>query len=379
MAALGVEHGRATPGMIRTMNGGNAPEFIAGLTSGGLAGRRELSALPARAPDVAAISDLLQGIVRTPPARLRAAFEAPEGELLAFVEQVRDLLAAAGRLLDMGDVLPEPDLIIATDLESLMAGVIAKMRADTPLLYDASEDFAASPGLPGPLQLFWRGIERTLAQHTDGCFAASDSLAAHVSGRLGRAVTPLSGGWTGDILADAAKKGGAITPAAQRDGNFAKTVFDAMPDELPPGQQVALEAYVARHRMMEVAPLIVNGVSTLRWNAQTMRVDEALPEFAQMSGGKVGLSVLLPFTTDVNCMFLALEGHDAAVEIEIESFGPGGSSAPAKVALDGEGELFLPWTGNLTSRIVLKMPPVQGGTFPQVRAFRVFTLCAGMG
>jgi hypothetical protein len=372
---LGVDQQRDTPDIIRTICDGNSLEFIAGLTGGGLTGRPELSRLVVEAPEVAATCTLLQDIVKTPPARLATVFEAPEASLANFSELARDMLAAAGRLLDMRKALPEPDIVIATDLVGLIAGVVAKSSNDVPLFYDMHGDFASGHDFPRPVRAFWQGVEKSLAAHADACFAASEALAAELSGRFGRSVVPFPDRWPGEMQPGSSK----MSQAIQRDEGFADLLFQAMPNEIAPAPQVALEAYVARHRMIEVRPLIVNGVSTIRWNPQTLRVDEIPPEFGPMSGGRIGMSVHLPYTTDLNCLYLALDDHAPSAAIEIESLGPGGSSAPKEVTFDSNGEFFLPWTGNLTSRIFLRMRPAPSGIVPRVRAFRMFTLCAGMG
>jgi hypothetical protein len=92
-----------------------------------------------------------------------------------------------------------------------------------------------------------------------------------------------------------------------------------------------------------------------------------------MIGGTVGLSIELPYPTDVNCLFLSFDGCDSGTLIEVESWGRSGTSAPAQHALGSEGDLFLPWTGNLASRLNVRMTPAAEGAVPRMRSVRIFT------
>lgn len=298
------------------------------------------------------------------PRALRSTLGVHEHEAGRFADILRRLLDRSARLVELGAALPAPDVVVTTDIESLIAGVIAKYNHGAQLLYDAQNHPAKGDDLPEAVARFWRQLEKALLRHVDQGFAGSEQIADNMSALSGMPFRMSSE--LPDVLA-------ALETQVDRGPDFGAHLVGQVPERLVPTARAVCEAHVGRHGLIEIKPLRINGAWTSQWNAVASRVDHIQASLVRMIGGTVGLSIELPYPTDVNCLFLSFDGCDSGTLIEVESWGRSGTSAPAQHALGSEGDLFLPWTGNLASRLNVRMTPAAEGAVPRMRSVRIFT------
>ncbi|MCV9937005.1 hypothetical protein OIU35_11585 [Boseaceae bacterium BT-24-1] len=361
---LGLDYERDDTTIGRRLLKDNAVELVAGLTAGSLAGCPDLAGLLIEAPDAAAICKLLLEMSYAAPETLQSAFGLDEREAVRFADILRHFLNLSARLAELYDALPVPDIVMATDIESLIAGVIAKYKHGAQLVYDVDANPAKDDGFPETVTRFWLGVEKALIRHIDQGFAASKQIADHMSGRSG-VLFRVSSGFP-EALAP-------VEPRGHRGPDFRERLLEQVPEQLTPSARAVCEAYVGRHRLLEIKPLRINGAWTSRWNGAASRVDEIRAELVPMIGGTIGLSIELPYSTDVNCLFLSFAGCDPDTVVEVDSWGRLGSAAPLLQALRSDGDLFLPWNGNLASRLNVRITPGAKGTAPRLRSIRIFT------
>jgi glycosyltransferase involved in cell wall biosynthesis len=84
-------------------------------------------------------------------------------------------------------ITERPALVIAHDMDGLLAGARLKRRLRTPLIYDAHELFPdmAAAGRPSYELRGWAWWERRLVRHADGVLAVTPSRAHVMADRLG--------------------------------------------------------------------------------------------------------------------------------------------------------------------------------------------------
>lgn len=320
--------------------------------------------LPIEAPDVAGLCKLLLEMAYADPGALMSTLGIDEHEAARFADVLRRLLDHAARLAELGAALPAPDVVVAADIESLIAGVIAKYRHGARLLYDVDTHPANEGDLPEAIAKFWRELEKALLRHVDQGFAASQQIADNM---------PALSGMQFRMSSELPEALAAVESRADRGPDFGARLLEQVPEWLVPTARAAFEAHIGRYGLIEIKPLRINGAWTSQWNAAASRVNQIQASLVRMIGGTVGLSIELPYPTDVNCLFLSFDGCDPDTLVEVDSWGRSGASAPAQHNLGRDGDLFLPWTGNLASRLNVRMKPAAEGADPRLRSIRIFT------
>lgn len=361
---LDIDHTRDDAAIKKRRLKDSAFELSAGLAPGSLTGHRDLIGMLVDAPDIAAICKLFRDLSDTAPEALMSDFGIDAGEAQQLSSLVKRLLNTSARLLDLADALPAPDIILATDIESLIAGIIAKHKHQTQLAYRVDRGQAQIHEQPDTIARFLLGIEKVLVRYVDQGLAGSEAVADQLSRRHGVAFRTAS-----DFIEMLA----AIEPRVHREPDFGQRLLEQAPEQLIPTARAACEAYIEHHRLIEIKPLRVNGASMSRWCPDTGRVEDITPDLVNMVGGTVGLSVQLPYPTDLNCLFLSFDGGDEETAVEIESTGRWGGSAPVERTLGKDGALFQPWNGNLASRLSVRIKPRSERPAPRLRAIRIFT------
>lgn len=111
----------------------------------------------------------------------------PSERIQQFRWYLRYILIVSYSLLECSARFSNISCVIATDLDTLLAGALLKERYGIPLVYDAHEFWPAADILQEKFEEdFWISLERRLLSHVDYAQTVSPGLAKHMSGLYGR-------------------------------------------------------------------------------------------------------------------------------------------------------------------------------------------------
>lgn len=97
---------------------------------------------------------------------------------------LRHMLASTFNLVELGKFFTTAQVIIATDLDTLIPGIILKQHFGAQLIYDAHEFWPeATPGFSEPEMTFWAEMENALLGLVDKAFTVSPQLAQFMTQR----------------------------------------------------------------------------------------------------------------------------------------------------------------------------------------------------
>jgi glycosyltransferase involved in cell wall biosynthesis len=132
---------------------------------------------------VAALADAAEPVLRTAIGALDAL---PE-DIANFRWVARYIVNSNSALLEAAQRSGRFDFVVATDLDTLAAGVVLQQETGAALLYDAHEFWPYSmPGARHWYSEFWNGFGRPLVQAADLAVTVSPPLAAVMSTEYGR-------------------------------------------------------------------------------------------------------------------------------------------------------------------------------------------------
>ena len=111
---------------------------------------------------------------------------APNGDR-SFAERVQHFCVTTATLIRHGSAFEKVDVVIASDLDTLAAGLVLSDLHAAPLIYDAHEYWPdAPPDCSQAETRFWQRYERSLVPNVDAAFTVSQPLARFMSQRYER-------------------------------------------------------------------------------------------------------------------------------------------------------------------------------------------------